>query len=96
MEVDDTSTFSDAYVRIWIAKSVAGSDPVVRAGNYGAIEARLENSDSWGNYNGSYQTPTISYRVGSAKAYVDGQLKLDWRNDGKSHQTHNFAASPRV
>ncbi|GGT55035.1 hypothetical protein GCM10010271_68560 [Streptomyces kurssanovii] len=95
-DVDDTSIFNDAVVRIWIAKSVSGSDPVVRRASYTGIEAKLENSDSWGNYNGSFRTGTISYRVGSTKAYVDGQLKLDWRNDGRGYQTHNYSASPRV
>jgi hypothetical protein len=96
MEVDDTTIFNDAYLRIWIARSVSGTDPVVRSANYHGIEAKLENSDYWGNYNGSYRTGTISYKVGTARAYVDGQLKLDWRNDGRGYQTHNYAGSPRV
>ncbi|MCZ0984265.1 MULTISPECIES: hypothetical protein [Streptomyces] len=95
-EVDDTSIFNGAYLRIWIAKSVAGTDPVVRSGNYYGIEAKLENSDYWGNYNNSYTTPTISYPVGSAKAYVDGQLKLEWRNDGKGYLNYDYSASPTV
>jgi hypothetical protein len=94
--VDDTSIFNSAYLRIWIAKSTSGTDPVVRSANFHGIEAKLENSDSWGNYNGSYQTSVISYRVGSTKAYVDGQLKLDWRNDGRGAQSHAYSASPRV
>ncbi|MEV8335588.1 hypothetical protein [Streptomyces niveus] len=95
MEVDDTSIFNDAYLRIWIAKSVSGTDPKVRSANYTGIEAKLENSDSWGNYNNSYKTPTISSNVGSTKAYADTELKLDWRNDGRGYQTHGYTASPK-
>lgn len=94
--IDDSSIFDDAYLRIWIAKSVSGTDPVVRRASFTGIESRLENSDDWGNYNGSYQTSVISYPVGSTRAYVDGQLKLDWNNDGRSYQTHGYSASPAV
>lgn len=38
----------------------------------------------------------ISYPAGWPKAYADGQLKLDWGNDGADYQTHNHEASPAV
>ncbi|WP_405824523.1 hypothetical protein OG705_29955 [Streptomyces sp. NBC_00838] len=88
--------FNKAALTIWIAKSVSGTDPKVRTGTYTGIEAQLEKSDSWGNYNGSYTTPTISYRVGSTKAYADSQLKLDWRNDGRDYLKYGYTASPKV
>ncbi|MEU3050334.1 hypothetical protein ABZ705_28160 [Streptomyces sp. NPDC006984] len=88
----DWNYFNSAFLRVWIGKSVAGPDPVVRSGTYTGIESRLETSNYWGNYNGSYKTPTIS----STKAYADAQVRLDWRNDGKGTQVHNYTASPRV
>ncbi|MFF8847632.1 hypothetical protein ACF08N_33820 [Streptomyces sp. NPDC015127] len=94
MAIGDTGTFNDAYLRVFIAKSVYGTDPVVKNGYYHGIEYKLEHSNSYGN--GSYTSGTISYPVGSAKAYADGQLRLDWRNDGAGYQTHNFTASPLV
>ncbi|MEV0493692.1 MULTISPECIES: hypothetical protein [Streptomyces] len=95
MGVDDTGIFNAAYFRLWEAKSVSGADPVVKSGNYYGIESRLENSTSNGNYNNSYTTPTISYKTG-IKTYGDGRLMLEWANDGKGYQTHNFSASPAV
>ncbi|WP_327129744.1 hypothetical protein [Streptomyces sp. NBC_01727] len=95
MSVDDAGIFNAAYFRLWEAKSVSGTDPVVKSGNYYGIESRLENSTSNGNYNNSYTTPTISYKTGT-KTYGDGRLMLEWADDGKGYQTHNFTASPVV
>ncbi|MFF7447383.1 MULTISPECIES: hypothetical protein [unclassified Streptomyces] len=93
---DDTAKFEDAYFKVQIKKSQSGTDPVKKSANYGGIEAKLENSDSTGNYNGSYTTPTLSYRIGSSKGLGDGELHLNWSNDGKGDRTYQFTASPVV
>ncbi len=94
--VDNTSLFNNAYLRQQVKKSVSGTDPVVKTTDFGGIESRLENSDSNGNYNGSYTTGTVSYRIGSAKGLGDAELKLDWANDGAGTRTYAFSASPVV
>lgn len=95
-DVDDTSKFEDAYFKVQIKKSQSGTDPVKKSKNFGGIEAKLENSDSNGNYNGSYTTGTISYKIGSSKGLGDGELHLNWKNDGKGDRTYGFTASPTV
>ncbi|MDX2826473.1 hypothetical protein Sipo8835_12540 [Streptomyces ipomoeae] len=92
--VDDTSIFDGAYFRLVLKKQQSGTDPVKRSKNGGGIEAKLENSDGNGNYNGSYSTGTISYKLGAGKGYSDGTLYLDWSDDGHGYQRHDFAASP--
>ncbi|MEU6373459.1 hypothetical protein [Streptomyces sp. NPDC046909] len=95
-QADDTSKFEDAYFKVQIKKSQSGTDPVKKSKNYGAIEAKLENSDSTANYNGSYTTPTLSYKIGSSKGLGDGELHLNWNNDGKGDRNYQFSASPVV
>ena len=90
----DANIFDGAYLRLMIKKQQSGSDPVKKAKNGHGIEAKLEDSDSNGNYNNSYGTGTISYRMGSAKGYADSTLYLDWNDDGDGYHRHNFAASP--
>ncbi|MEU0027408.1 hypothetical protein [Streptomyces sp. NPDC006335] len=95
-DADDTSIFDDAYFKLQIKKSQAGTDPVKKQANFGGIEAKLEHSGSDANYNGSYTTGTISYKIGSTKGLGDGELKLDWNNDGAGVRTYPFTASPTV
>lgn len=95
-QADNTGIFNDAYFKLQIKKSVTGTDPVVKTTNFGGIEANLENSSANANYNGSYTTSTISYPVGGTRALADGELRLDWANDGKGYQTHGYSASPTV
>lgn len=94
--VDDDTIFDDAYFKVQIKKSQSGTDPVKKQKNFGGIEAKLENSDSNANYNGSYTTGTISYKIGSSKGLGDGELHLDWDSDGAGPQNHKFSASPTV
>ena len=94
--VDDSSIFDGAYFKLQVKKSQSGTDPVKRSKNYHGIEAKLENSDSNANYNNSYTTPVLSYKIGSSKGLADGELYLDWNNDGKGYWKHQFSASPRV
>ncbi|MES5819529.1 hypothetical protein [Streptomyces sp. RG80] len=94
--VDDTTKFEDAYFKVQIKKSQSGTDPVKKSANYGGIEAKLENSDSTGNYNGSYTTPTLSYKIGAGKGLGDGELHLNWKNDGHGDRNYQFSASPVV
>ncbi|MFD5128979.1 hypothetical protein [Streptomyces olindensis] len=95
-QVDDSSIFDGAYFKLQIKKSQVGTDPVKKSANYYGIESRLENSDSNANYNGSYTTPVLSYTIGSSRALADGELHLDWNNDGRGYWTHQFSASPAV
>jgi hypothetical protein len=94
--VDDTSIFNAAYLRQQVKKSVSGTDPVLKKTDFYGIESKLENSDGNANYNGSYTTGTISYRVGSARGLGDAELKLEWANDGAGYKTYLFTASPTV
>lgn len=93
--VDDTSIFDGAYFKLQVKKSQAGTDPVKRSKNHPGIEARLEDSNAYGNYNGSYTTPVLRHKIGS-KALADGELHLDWNNDGRGYWKHLFTASPVV
>jgi hypothetical protein len=93
---DNSGIFDEAYFKVQIKRSQTGTDPVKKSKNYGGIEAKLESSNSNGNYNGSYTTGTLSYKIGSSKGLGDGELHLDWNNDGKGYQTHKFSASPVV
>jgi hypothetical protein len=92
----DEDIFEKAYFKVQIKKSQSGTDPVKKAKNFGGIEAKLENSDSNANYNGSYTTGTISYKIGSSKGLGDGELHLNWYNDGKGDRNYQFGASPTV
>lgn len=94
--VDDTSIFDDAYFKVQIKKSQSGTDPVKKSANFGAIEAKMENSNSSGDYKGSYTTGTISYKIGSSKGLGDGELHLNWNNDGAGDRNYGFKASPVV
>jgi hypothetical protein len=84
-----TATFDGAKFRTYIKRSATGT--VLRYATYD-VENRLEHSDSYGN--GSWTTPTISYRVGSSRAYGDGALKLDWHSDGAGFRNYGFTGSP--
>ncbi|MFH8991389.1 hypothetical protein [Streptomyces sp. NPDC017940] len=94
--VDDPSIFDGAYFKLQAKKSVSGTDPVLKSANYYGIESRLENSDSNANYNNHYTTPVMKTKVGAARVLTDGELYLDWNNDGNGYGHHQFAASPVV
>lgn len=94
--VDDSSIFDGARFRLQIKKSQAGTDPVKASKDYYGIEAKLENSNSWGNYNGSFSTGTIKWKAGSAKGLADGSLQLDWHRCCGGYKDHDFSASPAV
>ncbi|MEH0658476.1 hypothetical protein QA860_12180 [Streptomyces stelliscabiei] len=95
-QVDDSTIFDDAYFKLQVKRSQSGTDPVKKSAKYYGIESRLENSDSNANYNNSYTTPVLSYTIGSARGLADGELHLDWNNDGKGYGKHLFSASPTV
>ncbi|MFF4699960.1 hypothetical protein [Streptomyces chattanoogensis] len=92
----DADVFDGAYFQLQVKKSVAGTDPVVKKANFYRLEPRLERADSWGDHNGSFTTPTITYKAGHSKALGDGELRLDFNNDGAGYSTHLFTASPVV
>ncbi|PIM71271.1 hypothetical protein CTU88_14150 [Streptomyces sp. JV178] len=93
---DDSTIFDGAYFTLQVKKSQAGTDPVKKSRRYYGIESRLENSGSDANYNDSYTTPVLSHTIGSSRALADGELHLDWNNDGRGYWKHPFAASPTV
>ncbi|MEV3990553.1 hypothetical protein AB0J57_16755 [Streptomyces sp. NPDC049837] len=95
-QVDDSTIFDGAYFKLQVKKSQSGTDPVKKSANYWGIESRLENSDSNANYNNSYTTPVLSYNIGSSRGLADGELYLDWNNDGKGFGKHLFSGSPTV
>ncbi|MEV7617086.1 hypothetical protein [Streptomyces sp. NPDC089799] len=94
-EVDDVTIFDGAKLRLQIKQSRDGTDPVVIERDFTAIEDRLEDSTSSGNYNGHYRTPTISHRAGP-RALADSTLFLDWHGDGRGYGRHDYTASPTV
>ncbi|RPK69968.1 hypothetical protein EES45_36220 [Streptomyces sp. ADI97-07] len=94
--VDDSTIFDGARFRLQLKRSQSGTDPVKVSKNYTGIEAKLENSNSAGNYNGSYTTGTITWKAGSSKGLADGVLQLDWRRCCGGYHSHNFSASPVV
>ncbi|MFD7233575.1 hypothetical protein [Streptomyces sp. NPDC059881] len=97
MDVDNAAIFDSARFRLQVKRSQSGTDPVVVQRDYYAIESRLENSNSVGNYNGSYQTPTVRWSAaGRSKAVVDGVLQLDWHRCCGGYKSHSFSASPVV
>lgn len=51
-KVDDVTIFDGAKLRLQIKQSRDGTDPVVIERDFTAIEDRLEDSTSSGNYNG--------------------------------------------
>ncbi|WP_420036043.1 hypothetical protein ACN2WE_30915 [Streptomyces sp. cg28] len=83
-----------ARFHLQIKRSVSGPDPVVKWKNHYTIEDRLETNNKWGN--GSYTTPTLTYKAGSSRYLADGFIQLDWNNDGKGYRTTTFSASPTV
>lgn len=93
---DDSSIFDGAYFKVQVKRSVSGTDPALNDRNYHGIESRLENSNSNADYNGSYTTGVISYPVGSSNGLGDGELHLNWNNDGDGYRGHRFTASDRV
>ncbi|WP_031102469.1 hypothetical protein [Streptomyces sp. NRRL S-146] len=95
-EIDDPWIFDSARFRLQVKRSQSGTDPVKVSKDFYAIEGRLENSDGYGNYNGSYTTGTISWKAGTAKGYADGELQLDWRRCCGGYHNHGFSASPVV
>ncbi|MCP3821404.1 hypothetical protein NLX86_25900 [Streptomyces sp. A3M-1-3] len=95
-QVDDSTIFDGAYFKLQVKRSQSGTDPVKKSANYYGIESRLENSDSNANYNNAYTTPVLSYTIGSGRGLADGELHLDWNNDGKGYWKHQFSASPAV
>ncbi|MFE7272464.1 hypothetical protein [Streptomyces sp. NPDC057623] len=95
-QVDDPTIFDGAYFKVQAKKSVSGTDPVLKQANYHGIEAALENSDSNANYNNHYTTPVMKTKVGAARVLTDGELYLDWNNDGNGYGRHQFTASPVV
>ena len=48
------------------------------------------------NYNNHYTTPVMKTKVGPARVLTDGELYLDWNNDGHGYGRHQFTASPVV
>ncbi|WP_326779191.1 hypothetical protein [Streptomyces sp. NBC_01445] len=86
--------FDSASLRVYVKKSVSGSDPVKTYKTYGFTSKA--NYSSSGNYNGSFTTGTIRYKIGSAKGLGDGALRLNWNNDGKGVYSYGYKASPRV
>ncbi|MFJ5740092.1 hypothetical protein [Streptomyces microflavus] len=94
--IDDSHIFDSARFRLQIKKSQSGTDPVKTSKDFYGIEGKLENSDGWGNYNGSYTTGTIKWKAGSSKGLADGVLQLDWRKCCGGYHSHNFTASPVV
>ncbi|WP_338676800.1 hypothetical protein V1460_30400 [Streptomyces sp. SCSIO 30461] len=95
-QVDDSTIFDGAYFTLQVKRSQSGTDPVMKSAHSYGIQSALENSDSNANYNNSYTTPVLSYPIGSAKGLGDGELLLDWNNDGKGYEKHLFTASPVV
>jgi len=83
------NTFDAAYFRLYLKKSVSGSDPVLRHKDSG-LRSKLEAGD------GSYTTSTVKYKVGRSKGVGDGTLRLNWNNDGADYKTYKFKVSPRV
>ncbi|MFF9040511.1 hypothetical protein ACF090_34170 [Streptomyces sp. NPDC014892] len=93
---DDSTILDGAYFNLQVKKSQAGTDPVKKSKKYHGIESRLESSGSDANYNNSYTTPVLSYAISSSHALADGELRLDWNNDGRGYWKHLFSASPTV
>ncbi|MGW6979606.1 hypothetical protein ACWGE1_09180 [Streptomyces sp. NPDC054932] len=94
-EVDDSTIFDGAKLRLQIKQSREGADPVVVERDFTAIEGRLEDSTSNANYDGHYRTPTISHRAGPG-ALADSVLFLDWHGDGRGYGRHDYTGSPTV
>ncbi|MFJ6898155.1 hypothetical protein [Streptomyces hokutonensis] len=92
--VNQSDVFDGARVHLQIKRSVSGPDPVVKSANYYGIEYALEHGNTLGN--GSFRTPTLTYRAKSGRYLGDGSIQLDWNNDGKSYRTTAFSASPSV
>ncbi|MFJ9900728.1 hypothetical protein ACIQPR_46135 [Streptomyces sp. NPDC091280] len=92
--VNQTGVFDGARVHLQIKKSVPGPDPVVKSANHYGIEYALEHGNTLGN--GSFRTPTLTYRAKSDRYLGDGSIQLDWNNDGKSYRTTLLSASPSV
>ncbi|MFJ9379291.1 hypothetical protein [Streptomyces sp. NPDC101455] len=86
--------YDGAYYHLVTKKSVAGTDPTVGRHDTAGLEAKLENSNAYGN--GSYATATIKVKVGASKGYTDGTLYLDWRRCCGGYKSWGFAASPAV
>lgn len=92
----DADWFRAAGLRVYVKKSVSGPDPIKKYKTYLALKDHLHDSDSWGNYNGSYTSGVVKFKAGSGKYIADAAIKLDWTDDGKGIYTYKFSASPRV
>ncbi|MCX4531047.1 hypothetical protein [Streptomyces sp. NBC_01669] len=90
--VNQTDTLDAARFHLQVKKSVSGPDPVMKYSNSYGIEYKLEHGNTAGN--SSYTTPVIKYTAGSGRYLADGNIQLDWNNDGKSYRTTLFSASP--
>ncbi|MCM2392696.1 hypothetical protein [Streptomyces albipurpureus] len=94
--LDDSHIFDSARFRLQVKKSQSGTDPVKTSKDFYGIEGQLENSNGWGNYDGSYTTGSIKWKAGRAKGLADGVLQLDWRKCCGGYHSHNFTTSPVV
>ncbi|MEU8482377.1 hypothetical protein [Streptomyces sp. NPDC048641] len=90
--VNQTDVLDAARFHLQIKKSASGPDPVVKYKNSYGIEYKLEHGNTAGN--SSYTTPVLKYTAGSGRYLADGNIQLDWNNDGKSYRTTLFSASP--
>nr|WP_202481628.1 hypothetical protein [Streptomyces sp. SID5594] len=95
-EIDNAHIFDAARFRLQLKRSQSGTDPVKVSKGFPGIEAKLENSNSSGNYNGSYTTGTVTWKAGSSKGLADGVLQLDWRRCCGGYHSHPFTASLAV
>jgi hypothetical protein len=87
--------FDNAWVRIYIKKSVSGPDPILRYyDSFGSYYGFLNGLNS--GKDGSFTTRTISYKIGSSRGLGDAALKLDWNHDGAGIKTYKFPASPVI
>ncbi|MCD9899025.1 hypothetical protein LUR56_00635 [Streptomyces sp. MT29] len=62
-EIDNAHIFDAARFRLQLKRSQSGTDPVKVSKDFPGIEAKLENSNSSGNYNGSCTTGTITWKA---------------------------------
>ncbi|WP_327352835.1 hypothetical protein [Streptomyces sp. NBC_01304] len=92
---NNSGTLNKARFHLQTKKSVSGPDKVAKYANYTGLENALEHSSNGGN--GSYETGTLKYPVGSGGYLADGYIELDWSGDGKSYQAPIlFDASPVI
>lgn len=91
-DTGNSNEFSAAYYKVAIKRKTSGA--TVKYKKYYGIESKMEHSDNYGN--GSYNTGTIKYQVGSGKASAAGTLALDWANCCGGYKTFGFTGSSSV